>query len=45
MGVKKVIVPYENKKDVREIEEEIELAIDIVYVKDVLEVFKEAIKE
>ena len=45
VGVKKAIVPYENKKDVREIEEEIELAIDIVYVKDVLEVFKEAIKE
>ena len=45
VGVKKVIVPYENKKDVREIEDEIELAIDIVYVKDVLEVFKEAIKE
>ncbi|CDZ75508.1 Lon protease [Peptoniphilus sp. ING2-D1G] len=45
MGIKRVIVPYENKKDIREIEENVIKNLEIHYVKNVKEVAKIALKE
>ncbi len=42
-GIKLVLVPLKNKKDVGEIEEEILEGIDIKYVQDAEEVFREVI--
>jgi len=42
-GIKKVIVPKENEKDVREIEREILSGIEVVYVETMKEVLKHAL--
>jgi ATP-dependent Lon protease len=42
-GIKKVLVPYDNKKSVEEISKEITKGIEIVYVKHMNEVIEEAI--
>ncbi len=44
MGIKKVLLPDENKKDIKEIDQDLIKNMDIVYVKTVTEVFKIAIK-
>ncbi|MGO3752192.1 MAG: endopeptidase La [Peptoniphilaceae bacterium] len=45
MGVKKVIIPFENKKDLVEIETNVLENLQIVFAKDIKDVYKEAIKE
>ena len=42
-GLKEVLVPFENKKDIDEISEEIKGGLTITYVKDMKEVFKRAL--
>lgn len=42
-GITKVLVPFENKKDVEEISEEITQGMDIVYVKDMKQVTEHAL--
>lgn len=42
-GLKEVLVPLENRKDVEEISEEIREGLLITYVKDMKEVFKQAL--
>ncbi|MDE7331032.1 MAG: endopeptidase La [Lachnospiraceae bacterium] len=42
-GLKEVLVPFENKKDIDEISEEIKDGLIITYVKDMKEVFKRAL--
>jgi len=42
-GLKRVLVPLENKSDVEELEEEIVQGLEIVYVSDMKEVLKLAI--
>lgn len=45
MGVKKVIIPFENKKDLVEMETNVLENLQIVFAKDIKDVYKEAIKE
>ena len=42
LGIRKVLVPKFNAKDVREFHEEITDGLEIVYVKDMNQVIKEA---
>ena len=42
-GIKEVLVPFENKKDVEEIPEEIRDGITITYVKTMKDVIKKAL--
>ena len=42
-GIKEVLVPAENKKDVEEIAEEIREGLTITYVKDMREVLRHAL--
>ena len=42
-GMKEVLVPAENKKDIEEIKEEIREGLVITYVKDMNEVLKRAL--
>ena len=42
-GIKEVLVPFENKKDVEEIPEEIRDGITITYVKNMKDVIKKAL--
>ena len=44
-GIKKVLVPQENKPDVEELEEEITDGIQIVFVTKVKQVLKESLVE
>lgn len=43
-GMKKVLVPKENKKDVEEISDEIKSGLDIVFVENMADVLKHALK-
>ncbi|AZT90752.1 endopeptidase La [Caldicellulosiruptor changbaiensis] len=45
VGIKNVILPYENKKDVDELEDYVKKDMNFVFVKAIDEVFKIAIKE
>lgn len=45
MGIKRVVVPIDNKKDVLEIEDDVTKNLEIHYAKDVKEVIKLALKE
>lgn len=45
MGIRTVIIPYENKKDYEEISDNIKKALTFVFVKDVNEVLKNALEE
>ena len=42
-GIKEVLVPFENRKDVEEISDEIRKGLVITYVKDMKEVLKHAL--
>ena len=42
-GLKEVLVPFENKKDVEEISDEIKDGMTITYVKDMKEVLRHAL--
>ncbi|MDE7251187.1 MAG: AAA family ATPase, partial [Lachnospiraceae bacterium] len=42
-GIKEVLVPFENRKDVEEISEEIREGIEITYVKDMKDILKRAL--
>lgn len=44
-GIRTVLVPHDNEKDVREIEDELKEGLRIVFVKHITEVFQEAIPE
>ncbi|MBR5799046.1 MAG: endopeptidase La [Lachnospiraceae bacterium] len=44
-GIKEVLVPFENKQDMEEIQEEIKQGIEITYVKDMKEVLSHALNE
>ena len=44
-GIKKVLVPQENKPDVEELEEEITEGVEIVFVTKVQQVLKESLVE
>jgi len=41
-GIKKVIVPFKNKRDLEEISEEIKSDINIIFAENMNEVIKEA---
>lgn len=45
MGIRTVIIPYENKKDYEELSDNIKKALTFVFVKDVNEVLKNALEE
>ena len=42
-GMKEVLVPCDNKKDIEEIPQEIKEGLTIIYVKDMKEVLKHAL--
>ena len=43
LGIRKVLVPKSNRKDIGEFHEEITEGLEIVYVKDMNQVIKEAL--
>ena len=45
LGIKTVLVPFENKRDVEEIDKEITGGLEILYMKDMDEVIEKAFYE